>query len=147
MPSLRPASASNPPPRSLLMERARAVSLSLGQSECSRCAGATTGLDTWGCCGEGSAPEFEFVLLDGEVLERSGGGGAFSYENSRLDSVPLSQERVGVADEVVRDATLALRSLGLKAREAGAQVQAALTSGGGGPCTASELVRAVLRAS
>ncbi len=96
---------------------------------------------------EGSAPEFEFVLLDGEVLERSGGGRAFSYENSCLASVPVSQERAAVAEEVVRDATLALRSLGVKAREAGTQIQAALGSGPGGVWTASALVLAALQAS
>ncbi len=40
---------------------------------------------------EGSAPDFEFVLLDGEVLEQSGSEGAFSYENSGFGSVPVGR--------------------------------------------------------
>lgn len=98
---------------------------------------------------EGSAPAFRFSLLDGTVLGESRSAAGFSHENAGRETRAHdlgTRPELDVNDHAVRDATLALRSLGMQAAEAKRHVQAALAGGGERPWTAGELVRSALQA-
>ncbi len=104
---------------------------------------------------EGKAPEFRFLLLDGtalggdEAMQFSHGISSPGSEGDRDQPSARREATAGpVAGEVtVRQATFALRSLGMTAREATTCVQDALSSGGVRPWTVEDLIRSALQAS
>ena len=99
---------------------------------------------------EGRAPSFRFVLLDGTVLGESPGAVGVACENGdRIRATPPPAKVTDSQEEKdsVRDATLALQSLGMKVLEAKKHVQVALDVGGSRSWTAGDLLRAALVAS